>query len=285
MTPEILAFVQMFYTDELTREINRSFDLLDDFQLNNIDSPYIDIMMQHQLVTNEQLMDEFIAQLNRHLDYVLSEHTVILIDEATITEKNEVLSALLLVQNLEDYTGVIAALESLAPDEEQLADIISDLSSLDKIDVIRIVEDFNPSILQHLLKYIEDKQQDISTEPCPDILKAYKLFNECFGNNHIAYELVENGLLLNQTFELYLSYVKEDISNPELSAKQKALDIYSILIVSEDGNKEPTAIYRQYSQSLFQDLNQIKAVESELTNYIAIYNQRKGIENEKSRLS
>lgn len=278
MNSEILAFVQMYFTDELSREINRSFNLLKDFQLNNIESPYNDIIMQHQEVHNEQLMDMFIAQLNRHLDYVLSEHTIFLIDEATITEKNEVLAALLLVQDLEDYTGITSALESLASDEEQLADIISDLSQLPKVEVIRLVESFNPKMLANLLEYVTQKTQEKLEEPNPEILKSYKLFNKCFGTNHIGNELVEHGLLLNQPFELYLNYVKEVLTSG--NAKDIALNIYSLLVVSSDGNTQPNAVYREYSQGLLQDLNQIKAVESELTQLVSIFNQRKAVEKE-----
>lgn len=279
------VFVETYYTDEYQTEVYRSFHLFDFYEYADGFSPLIDIAMSTGSVSSDESTDKFTLKLNEGLDYILEQHSIKLVEEATIFEKNELLYALAYIQNLEDYSAIIAILESLESDEEQLAIILSDLCQLEQIKIMSIVENFNPNILKDLKLFIYGKEKeaiqvsDLDTK----IVNNFKLFTQIAGQDTLGYQLVETGIVVGVKFETYLPYVSDLIKQG--SPKQIAASILSIIYLSQDGFNNPLLLFRKHSFTLLEDLNLVSNVEVEVIKLVAQLEELKGLQNEKDRIS
>jgi hypothetical protein len=283
MDEMIVSFIDNYFSDEAREDIYKSFSLFDLFEHQNAYSGFVDIITNASYVTSDSLKDCFVNELNKQLDYVLKEHTVILVPDATIEQKNAILHAFGLLQYLEDYTSIILTLESLTTDEEQLSSILSGLSGLDEMTIISIVEFFDPDILQQLKKFIYIKESEEKMEVNSDLIHNLKVFFKLNNREYLGVHLLKNNVLLGAKFESYLQYFENEITvgTPE----EVALNILSIIYMSEDGYKEPLLTYREHSLQLLHDVNKVSAVEVLIIKLVNSLEEYKKALNEKNRIS
>jgi hypothetical protein len=275
--------VSTYYTEELQQEIRRSFSLFDFFEHNQAFSGFIDIITNESNLGGTAMSALFLEELHTQINYVLEQHTLHLVPETTIPEKNEFMWALAQLQRLEDYTGVIRTLENMAPNEEQFAAIIADLSMLNESQVHALVKDFNPRILQTLKDFIYAKETAVVEEPNAKLIANLRMFHQVFGNNNLGYHLVKGEVRLNERFETYLSYVKDEFIDDV--DEQCALNILSVIYLSNDGFNSPITVYRKYSHHLLNNLDRVSRVEVQVLNMIGRMNEFKQATDEKNRLS
>lgn len=280
----LLIFLDTYFTDEYAEEVSKSFDLFDFYEYSQAFSGLIDIANDQGTISTDDLKDRFVLELHVKLDYILQQHTIKLIPEATLTQKNEILTSLGHLQKLEDYTGVIRLLESLENDEEILSTIISDSTLMDKTEVMSIIESFSPSVLTSLKQYIYTQEDSVPKDtPRFDILTNIKLFSNFVNGNALGVKLVQSGVLVGQRFFEYLTFIKDDIvvkGQEDLTVS----NILSLLYISTDGFNSPLLVYRKYSYNILQDLNLVSKIEVKLLEQISKYTEFKKAHHESSKL-
>lgn len=281
----IQLFVDNYFTDEFQIEVRRSFDLFDAFEYNGAFTGFIDIATNQSNLASDDMRDQFVQELHERLNYILTQHKVKLTNETTIYEKNEFLTALMRVQALEDYTGIIRTLETFEADEVQLAGVISELCMLEEHKVMEIVESFNPRMLKILKQFIYAKEEAMPQQARVEgkIVSHIKMFNHVFGETNIGSQLVRGQILMGQRFETYIDYIQDIVIGDTDSAT--ALNILSVLYLSIDGFNNVLMVYRKYSYRLLQDLDKVSRVEVCMLNHIAKLNEYLKAADEKRRLS
>lgn len=282
----IEVFLDNFFTEEFKDEVLRSFSLFEAFEYQTAYSSFIDLINEQSYASSDNLKDRFVKELQQKLDYILTQHMVALNPAATVYEKNEVLTALFRIQHLEDYTGVIRTLEGNESDEYQLAIILSELCALDETRLMTLIESCRREMLVKLKEFIyaKEKNQPIVEEVDKDLIRHLKLFFATLGRVHTAADLVESGVLTGAPFETYLPFV-ENVLIVQNNPAQTALNILSIIYLSENGYKNPIEVYRQYSFQLLKDLNTVSRLEVTVWALIKKLEEAKKVEDEKARLS
>lgn len=257
----IAAYINITFSDEFKQEIYRCFDIFNKFNYNTASVGFIDLLTDTSSRQTDDIRDSFIAELNVKLDFVLNEHLLVLHDIASIYQKNEVLMALYLVMDLEDYTSVICVLESLKDEHEKLATIVSDLSALDIMDMMVLVDTFDIALLDRLKQFIYNKEKPVENaiKNKGDIIANLKLFINIYGTDNIGYDLTTSGILLGQSFASYIPHIWESILVNDIS--KIAINVLSIIYMTADSLTDPLAVYRNHSADLLADLNQISRVE------------------------
>lgn len=276
----LYSFIINNYIDEMQYEINKSILILENYGYD-IQSKLLNIVSSESYVSTENMIDKVTLTIIEGLNFVLKEHKIILIDEATINERNEFLTALNTIQNLENYEPIISLLETLESNEHKLSLIISDFSYFNQVDVMRLVEYFDPIILTILKNYIIEREPNEILEVNSDISNNLKVFLK-FYNSEIANE-ISSVLLIGNTFPLYLNFFKSDIDSEDIDGKLKI--IITLLYMSEDGYNNPLETFRNYSSLIYSDLNMINQLEVLLINTINAFNEFKDAFHEKNRLS
>ncbi len=285
------VFLDAYASIELKEEVARSFSLFDFFEYKPAYSILADVVINGDQ-QSDVTYDLFLKKLNACLDFVLQVHTLTLTNEATIYQKNEILTALGNLQKLEDYTGIIRTLESFEPNDEQLSSILSEQCQLDQGQIMALIENYNPSLLLKLKNYIYAIESDMIHVVPEGFDKPIKAFIACFEKselvensefNYLGSTFYANGIILNMAFEHYLPFI-EDNFNP-VNEEETALHLLSVLLLSSDGQLSLLDTYRKYSFQLLQDLNKTSSVEIHFSKQLAHLNEYLKVQDEKARLS
>lgn len=254
-------FVENYFTEEARDEIYVSFELFGNFDYKLAFEGFIDILTYTDDISSDDIKDKFVIELHDKLDYIFTEHLIVLNDDASITQKNELLKALYLIQHLEDTTPIIRMLESLESDEEKIATILSDLCELEKVDVMLLIESFESNLLDKLKYFVYNKEQSEYTEVVDvrDNITNLKVFFQEYGTANIGYALVSSEVMLGEDLSTYLQYVKDDVATADV--KETAVNILSLLYMSKGGSNDTISLFREHSADILPNLNIISKVE------------------------
>jgi hypothetical protein len=259
----IASFINVTYTTELKNEIRRSFQLADLFQYKYLSINLLDLLTIAYENDSNMLADRFILTLHAGLDYILNEHNITLTEDTSIRTKNEILSALNVVQDLEDYTSIICILESFEDDAVKLSTVISDLCVLDVTDVMVSLESFDDSILTTLKDYIYGKESTVHETITDDVtgyIDNLKVFISLYGDETIGSKFIEGGFSLGEPIEVYLGFLEADFTNIT-DDKTVAMHVLSLIYMSQGSLSNPIDVYREHSAMLLKDLSRVSAIE------------------------
>jgi hypothetical protein len=284
---ELLSvFIETYFVEEVQDEIAKSFDLFDYFEYNQAYSGLINIANEHGQISTDDLQDRFTAELHAKLDYIVTQHAIKLVDTTTLSQKNEILTALAHLQKLIDYTPVLRTLETFADDIEQLSSILSEMTYMEEAEVHSLIESVDPSMLRTLKTYAYQREEELesSEEPNYNLVENIKIFNEFTQNRGLGSVLLNNGTLPGERFRTYIPFIEDLVVVPNNDAAT-ALNFLSTLLLSSDGYNATLLAYRKYSFQLLHDLNLVSKVEVKLLDLIGQYTEFKKVHYEKIRLS
>lgn len=269
----VAAFIENFFSDELKQEILRSLDLIEKFNSDIIYDDLINLIHQSEVLSTEDISDYFVTELVDKLKFILRAHRIEPNNEIPIQKLNEILNALYIIQNLEDYTGIIRLLESFESDTEILIKIIAELCTLDETEVLECIANFDGVILKNLKQFIYSKEKEPLEISNETFIFNIKCFFELFQINTVGKVLLDSGMRIDSNVKFYIQYLSKDIliGNDE----NKALNILSVLMLTTEGQKDPINIYRKISFYLFQNLNTTALVETEFIKLLNKYNEYK----------
>lgn len=254
---------------EMVKEFIRAFKNFDAFQLAEYELPYLNMLSQSEDMDPVNVRDGVLSVVRGQCTEIMKAHLIRVSDEITLLQFNEMMDALLLLQDLADYTTVLAVLDSPIDDEEKLASLIADLSQLSEGQVMTLVESFDPNMLKTLREYIlttpgEQAKENVVVEDGErKILNHYRKFAKWtpevtpIGNTLLAAE-VKPGL----PFTSYLDYLTP--LQEEKDMKVLAKHVLSLLLLSSDGWQTPLLTFRKHSSEAIGDLKLIMRVDSAL---------------------
>lgn len=279
-------FLIATFSPEYQDEVKRSFSLFEAFEHDNAYQGFIDMIMNESNLDRGSMGDMFNEELHRQLNYVLTHHSLTLIDTATTYEKNEILKAFSDFQYLEDYTSIIRTLENLDPDEVQLSSILTDLCMLDQYKIMELMQSFNPRLLKTMKTFIYKKEESEKKEGFdndPKLLKNLRLFGKVFGKDNLGAQLVRGQIIVGEKFETYVNFIQENVLGA--NDTETAVNILSAIYMSSDGFNSPILVYRKYSYELLQDLDKVSKIEGQILNLIATMEEHRKAEDERVRLA
>lgn len=276
------------YTPQLSDELFRSFELLFVFDKGFNDSEFVELVMDKDNQDNENLKDIILAKLKAKINYVLAEHTIKLQPETDFFICNEILSSLLLLQSLDDYTDVATILESQLDKEEKLATVIAYTSTLRESDVYPVLDSFSEDLITSILSYIYEQEKtngEKSNDLVNKILKKLQLLKSFIAENTaLGITLVKHNIRIGEPFNMYLSHIVDHLASVK-SIPQKALDVLSVLMISSDGYNLPLISFRKYSNLLSMDLITISKIDAAITSILGDFEKHiLDIENAKTKL-
>lgn len=277
--------LETYFSEEAQEEIRRSFDLFDHFEYSKVYADLGTLACLHGQESSDSIVDRFNALVKEGLDDVLKEHTIVLIPEATIKDRNEICLALAHIQDLQDYTGIIRILESFQSDDIQLARILADMSMYDESRILELIQSFESKVLEILKSYIYEKEK---AQPQKDdyiarsVRDNFLLFTKLFGNATTGSKMLESSVVMGERMATYLTFFQDDLVSQ--SDEETALNILSVIYYSCDGYNSPLLLYRKYSNYILQDLVRVTRVENNVMALISKFLEFIKAEDEKARL-
>lgn len=287
MSDDLLTtFIDSRYTDELKREIFTSLNLFDFYEYDKGYDPLYALVHSSSQVSVEDLSDHLFENLVEQLDIVLEQHGIKLNELATLEDRNKILYGLALFQSRENYEVYARILESSDEDVLQVGYILEDIVQMDAIHFVSILQSMTPRLTIALSALIEDKDQSISEEPSEhsaQIVRLLKSLTLGYGKEHLAATLLEAGFMVGAKLDNYLVFVDDAFLNND--SAQTALNILSLMYLSEDCYQDPIGAYRERSELWMDSLQTINEVEEHILTMISKVNELRGAQDASDRLS
>lgn len=267
------SFISENFSAECQHDIRDTLALCDSFEYDQVYQQFQDILFDADADEKDATRLKVVALFKDSTDALFSAHQIELADEATLSDRNQILGVLILLQSIEDPTPILRILESSYSEEEQFSMIVECHSTLDQAKVLEILVRIEPStlkILQDLLYAKEELLDSISTiseEVKGRLVKNLRDFFEVHGKDNLAHQMLENGIEAGYPLKLYYPYIHEHLISE--SEEETALNLLSLFYMSYESFNDPVKTYYKYSERLFtgKSITVIAKVESLLTNY------------------
>lgn len=294
MDPLIEAHITTAYTPEIGVCMFEAFALLDNFDVQDYQLEFISLLMSEESMHREELVDKFRLLLVKWIDFVLTHHMVQLTDDCPLRKRVAVLSALYMVQDLQDYTTIAICLESDQDPVEKFAFIVNSLTELTEEDVLENTDHIDPLMLDNLYKYAISKgggdvQEDLLSKDVRTVVSRLACLMQ-FNKNVplLGNTLLDNGALPNQPFTSYLPYIsgyfEEMVKHKD--STELAKDVYSLLCLSGDGKTKPFDVFKENSSRLFPNTAIVTRVDVALLTVVGQFTAfEEAYKHEKARVS
>lgn len=266
-------YIQENYHPDLTAAMVRAFELFgkydyDDY-LDDLQNKLMNVENKHP----EETRDGFVDTIQFHQHQICEVQGIQLASNTRIDQANEILEALLLVQDLDDFTPILVIMESDQPALDKFIDIIADHSLLTDNELFELVTSVEEDTVKRLYDHASKLQNNkvIVTPYTAEertLLAKYVKFKEFVQNRDcLGFRLLSNNIVINQPFEVYIPLLKEQTD--EDNENQAALDILSILYFSQDGSVHPLPTYRKYSNQIILRLPTLMRVDNLINQGVA----------------
>ena len=269
MEESILDYIKTNCSIELSKQLFKSLTLFDSFGVNTYSSEFINILSSENYSSSDDIFDSFIEIFHITLDNILFDNGITIEEEITITYKNEILSSIYRLQDLDSYDYVHNCLESEFSNIIIFSNIIKEYCSLSDTQILKSVKSLDDNFLLNMKSFVYSNNLTKETLDVLDTKKSILLNFECmaelYGEDIPGYILYTNGMLSGSSINIYLSFIKDELI-VEDSLEKTALNILSVIYLTEKSLINPIEVYRSMSFELFQDNDMCLKIENILSN-------------------
>ena len=266
----IASYIENTFHPDLNDTIHRAFALMESFELPDYESEFVDLLMVADTELPQNVQDHFTTILHKKLDEILHAHLIKPLEATHLHEKVGLLTALFNVQHMADYTSIIHTLEASYDDIERLSEVLSHCCELTPLAIENIIDEFNPSILDTLKQYVYGIEQDTNTVLTDQallerkIIQNLRLFKEFVKNDKepvtpLGLFMLESDAMVGQDLELYVPFVDAQLKHTNYP--KLAVDVFSLLLLTEKGYLNPLGEFKKCSGWLLDDLTAISKVD------------------------
>lgn len=264
------------YGEDLTYLIERTFELYEDFGLPEYENSFFNIIMNHTYKDPSFLQDEFYDCVISYADEILNQHGIVLKPDVRLLYRVELLEGILILNDLVDYIEIYEILEQDKDTFELFSLVMETVTDLEFTDIMNILDDVNPMFISTLRDHVEKlAENDKNNEDGYDdlkfaIIKNARNFDKFMNKEPTAgIQMMDQGLLLAEDFSTYIPYIEEYLKIHDV--KLLAITLYSVLILSRDGFKNPLMTFKDNLNKLPIDMNLHNDLDVALNNFSSEY--------------
>lgn len=277
MDQGIELFIKDSFIEDKADTLRESLEVFEKCNLEDYEIQFNSILMQESSVDTIELLNDFEQLVISNLKYILGTYAVKVIDDTPISMMNQICTGLADTEFYLDGVEILRVIEADLDTEEKLALILQSVTGID--DQLILAHLF--SVSDSLISRIEEVFIKNSFEPQEEIeqrSKEHMVLKEVANvvrflgaDNLIGLNLIKAGVRVNAQFLQYLKYFEkhlDDMKIPEL-----AKELFVLLTMSSDGNKNVLITYSKHSNVLFHELDKVSKIYSELNNLIASFDR------------
>lgn len=213
----------------------------------------------------------------------LLQHGIEITPESPQVFISDVLSGLLLVQDIEDPMPYLRLLESDLDDEVKFCRLFKDFSTYSEESFYEYIASIYPSLIERL--YSTLSKQDLRnvlensdyesavayTEEQKKIIDNYRDFVNYAGRETLGYRMLDAGFKIGLDPNSYYAFVKDMLELHDL--KKAALDLLSFFFLAEKTWLKPAEAYRHISEQIVLDPRSIPLIDNEIRHYLLEFEQ------------
>lgn len=284
MLNDFIAFMRLYFAEELVREMYRSFLFFERFKSDTYTAPYQDVMALHQLEHSDGIIDQWRGLLERDTAELLEAHGIFVDEDASLSFKNDLIGLITVLMNLDNYDVVMTILEGFKDDLEQFADIAAEYTALDQTEVLEHVVRIHEHFIQALKVMAQGKRTESAVAIYPTLITNLSIYTEHLAENNMAVYLVKDGLRVGESLSTYLEMLKDELllEDDELLAK----NFVALALISSDYNNNLLMAFRENAFMLLADDHiRVKKIELHISRLSSEFVNLIGNHHEQNRLS
>lgn len=246
----ISTFINDNYTEEMGAELVKSFILFEEFQLEDYDLQYIDILMSQDYLEPSTTASRFIEITKDKLKYILQLQGIKTTDEIKLPELNKIADAMYLLINSADLYFIEDAIYSdINTSMESICEIIVNLTDISKPTLYESISSVDPNTIdriKELLSVLDEKQPTLLQKEHVTIYDIFeRLVDERLTVNSgdlLGRRVIDSGFSLGLSFNSYMDIMGDIDEDVDLFSA----NIFSVYVISDDfenGNNENLLLY------------------------------------------
>jgi len=233
----------------------------------------MEIVMQDQNVDKQDMLDQFYSRVVEMIYLYLDENSIILTEQATLSDALSIAIALQLLPYYLDAQTVLNITTQSIDDNDKICELLALTGDFNVEQLLPLIDRVNPNLCDRLQKIMQDKVEDnYFNEQNDKIVKNLKLLNlfykKEFGQNSDSYfDYIKNGLPIGQQFEYYVNETHHDfdeLTSPNID--EYACKILVLLLMSQDASEQPLKTFRDNSSNIFSSLDVLTKVDIKINN-------------------
>lgn len=264
MREEFEIYIKDTYSPEQYDLYSACFDIFDQYEIEDYENSFIDLLMEAGNKDTYQASLEFIILIKNTLLNVLHSQGVEINEEADIEIIKEIARCLLEIQHYEDKQSILDTLDADFHGEERLCELFRFVSSFSVDKFIVAIDGVNEAIFVKLREIyteeINEVPEDTEVTFITNKLKVLKSFLQF--DDAVGFKLIRKSASIGLSFDHYLFYLKKNLEDMEV--EQAAKELMVLLVMSKDTHASPLEHYSIKSGDIFLDIDKISKVNVQL---------------------
>lgn len=264
MNPAMEAFTSSLCPEVFHGLYERVYQLVRELQIEEFETELTDLAMTSDMYEPGEAADRFNTIMYNYLVEVLEQHDIKLTDETTLEDAVTICEAVLLMQDWDDHDGILRILETLSPNEEKFAEVVYTVTTKPMDTVMTLIESVSDAFIAKLQEFHnKDAQDDAEAGTTNEVLlQQLKIAHNFYSGNAIIFKMIEAGVPVGAPLQFYLNMFTPYL--PQMERATLAKEMHCVLLTAEDSYDKVVTKFSEISDFVFDDLNEITKLNTEL---------------------
>lgn len=264
MNPAMEAFTSSLCPEVFHGLYERVYQLVRELQIEEFETELTDLAMSSDMYEPVEAVDRFNTIMYNYLVEVLVQHDIKLTDETTLEDAVVICEAVLLMQDWDDHEAILRILETLSSNEEKFAEVVYTVTTKGMESVMTLVDSVSDAFIAKLQEFHNKEAQDDTEAGTTNevLLQQLKMANSFYSGNAIIFKMIEAGIPVGATLQFYLDMFAPYIH--QIERANLAKEMHCVLLAAEDSYDNVVTKFAEISDFIFDDLNEITKLNTEL---------------------
>lgn len=264
MNPAMEAFTSSLCPEVFHGLYERVYQLVRELQIEEFETELTDLAMSSDMYEPVEAVDRFNTIMYNYLVEVLVQHDIKLTDETTLEDAVVICEAVLLMQDWDDHEAILRILETLSSNEEKFAEVVYTVTTKGMESVMTLIDSVSDAFIAKLQEFHNKEAKDDTEAGTTNevLLQQLKMANSFYSGNAIIFKMIEAGIPVGATLQFYLDMFAPYIQ--QIERANLAKEMHCVLLTAEDSYDNVVTKFAEISDFIFDDLNEITKLNTEL---------------------
>ena len=264
MNPAMEAFTSSLCPEVFHGLYERVYTLVRELQIEEFETELTDLAMSSDLYDPSEVAVRYNTIMYNYLAQVLEQHDVKMSDDATLEDAVVLCEAILLMQDWDDHDAILRILENIASNEEKIAEVVYTVTTKSMESVMLIVESVSDAFIAKLVEFHNKEAQDDTEAGTTNdvLLQQLKIAVKYYEGNAIIFKMINSGVPVGASLQFYMNMYAPYIS--QIPRETLAKELHCMLLTAEDSYGSVVSKFSEISDWIFDDLNEITKLNTEL---------------------
>lgn len=242
MKEDILTYINDTFNPDMKEVIQRTIRIFDLFEVEEVEDALTNLIMTHSDMDPAQLQDSFLGTINNTINKIFLTHTLTFEYDVPLSARNELLSSLFIVQDLDDYSIIDQVLNEQSSNvAEKISIILSYYCVLDYSNILYWLTGYDDSFLHAIAELSENNKELMKNnqlynmdevDKINNIIKIEEQYRDYNDMTSLGMYLIKKGFKPNWELDNYLNFVQNDIIAIDSESLERGIPSFSIIVMN-----------------------------------------------------